>query len=60
MARADCKETKVGKNWILGGDFNAIRDSGEKKRRKLRSEGSCHSFKEFRGNCVSWQAMDLG
>lgn len=36
-----------GDNWILGGDFNDIRDPGEKKGGRSRSEASCQGFREF-------------
>lgn len=49
MARVDCKEAKVGGKLDFGRDFKAIRNPGEKKRGRLRSKASCHSFREFIG-----------
>lgn len=33
--------------WILGGDFNDIRNPKEKSGRRPRSEASCKGFREF-------------
>lgn len=44
------RSSKWGDNWILGGDFNDIREPGEKKRGRHRSEASCQSFRDFIAN----------
>lgn len=36
-----------GDKWIIGGNFNDIKDQGEKKGRKRRLESSFADFKNF-------------
>lgn len=41
------KENVLGVKWIIGGDFNNIKDQGEKKGRKRKLESSFADFRNF-------------